>query len=205
MKKLLLFCIIFILALSVYAQKVDVGLKGGINYNSNGELRQFGGFGGLDTLFSSDKKIGYHGGFYFQLNFNKLYLRPEFVYSKTRSSYNGANYDIRKIDGNLLVGLDVLGPLHIFVGPSVQHILDSELGPIVLEPEHNINLGMDFGLGLDFGQFGADVRYERGLTRNEAAFVNDIIADEFEYEVDTRPKQMIISFYYRLNNSQERD
>ena len=209
MKKLLFIISGLLIGHLGYSQ-VEVGLKGGINYNSNGDLNITGGLAGISEHFESERKAGYHGGFFVQIPMSQLYLRPEVVYSKTKSEYQigegeTAEYNLAKVDGNILLGLEVLGPLHIFAGPSIQHIFKSELDDTELDPEHDFNVGLDFGLGLNLGRFGADVRFERGLTENEASFFDDVPIDGFGYVVDTRPKQVILSFNYTLGKSSDRN
>jgi len=204
MKKLLVIVLGILIGHLGFSQ-VEVGLKGGINYNSNGDLSITSGPGQITSHFESERKAGYHGGLFVQIPMSQLYFRPEVVYSKTKSEYNiaegeTAEYDLAKVDGNLLVGLEVLGPLHVFAGPAIQHIFKSELDNTELDPEHDFNLGLNFGVGLDLGRVGAEVRYERGLTENEASFFDDRPLDGIGYGLDTRPKQVIVSFTYTLRN-----
>ncbi|EDM43466.1 hypothetical protein SCB49_00415 [unidentified eubacterium SCB49] len=165
------------------------GLKGGLNYNSNGEFtREF------QANESSSKNIGFHLGVFGKLDAGPIYLRPEFVYTRTSSEYPVEDLIISKIDIPVLVGVDILGPLSVFAGPDFQYILSSDFGNINIEdPEDQFTIGAQFGVALNFQQFGLDIRYERGLSENEA-----LLTGVTESRVDTRPEQIILSLSVKL-------
>ena len=192
-----LLCFVFLLAsVSAFAQ---FGVKAGLNYNSNGELRfeDVANAGQNIVEDSGDEKIGYHFGAYYDINFSRLYLRPEVVYTKTKSEYGSSDYDQSKIDVPVLLGVKVVGPLSIFGGPSFQYILDNDLEDATIsDVENDITVGFNFGAALKFGNIGLDVRYERGFTENEAQ-----ILDSNNVQIgtlDSRPSQIIFSLSLRL-------
>ncbi|EDP95193.1 outer membrane beta-barrel protein [Kordia algicida OT-1] len=190
-----LLCFVFLLASATcFAQ---FGVKAGLNFNSNGELREIVTAGENIIEDSGDAKIGYHIGAYYELNFSKLYLRPEVVYTKTKSEYGSSAYDMSKIDVPVLLGLDVIGPLSVFAGPSFQYTLDNDLEDATIsDVENDITVGFNFGAAVKFGNIGLDVRYERGFTENEAN-----ILDSNNVQIgtlDSRPSQLIFSLSLRL-------
>ena len=94
----------------------------------------------------------------------------------------------------MLLGIDLLGPLGVFAGPSLQYILNNEFEDFSLrEVENNFTVGAQLGIALNFTHFGIDLRYERGLTENEVAFV-----DLSENRIDTRPDQLILGLSLKL-------
>ena len=179
---------------SLFAQSGSgFGIKAGLNYGGNGDY-----FESVTTNFENpDQNVGYHIGVFGKLG-NKLYFRPEIVYTKTKSDYDKGDLDVQKIDVPLLVGLKVLGPVNVFAGPSLQYILDTDFGDATVNDiDNDFSVGLDFGIGLNLNRLGIDLRYERGFSDNEATFIdnNNVISLD---RLDTRPEQLILSLSYRL-------
>ncbi len=176
------------------------GIKGGLSYNSNGELNQ------VSDIYKNDGKgkSGFNIGLYGKLDLGPIYLRPELVYTKTTSEYvlNSENidYKISKIDVPVLVGFKLFGPIDIFVGPAFQYYLDNDLKGLNFESiDNEFSLGMNIGASIELGRIGVDVRYERGLSKNESNWTN---ASE-TFTLDSRPEQLIFSVSYRLSKKKE--
>ncbi len=179
---------------SLFAQSGSgFGIKAGLNYGGNGDY-----FESVTTNFENpDQNVGYHIGVFGKLG-NKLYFRPEIVYTKTKSDYDKGDLDVQKIDVPLLVGLKVLGPVNVFAGPSLQYILDTDFGDATVNDiDNDFSVGLNFGIGLNLNRLGVDLRYERGFSDNEATFIdnNNVISLD---RLDTRPEQLILSLSYRL-------
>lgn len=194
MKKYLL---IFMLASTSAAMaQSGFGIKGGVNYADNGEITYSDvSNAGEDILEGGESKMGYHLGAYYQINILGFFLRPELVYTTTKSSYQfnqqEADYNVSKIDLPVLVGAKVIGPVKIFAGPSLQYIIDNDFEGFDLgEVEEEFTIGAQLGAGVQFGRLGLDVRYERALKENEAEFMN-LNSDDGLRRVDTRPSQII--------------
>ena len=183
---------LLLITFSVVSQpSFDFGLKGGLNYGANGDY-----FQSITNNFESpDRNIGYHFGIFGKIG-KDFYLRPEIVYTRTKSDYNSGSFDMSKIDIPILVGLSVLDRVSVFAGPTIQYIVDSDFGGISVDNfENEFTVGANFGIALDLNQFGIDLRYERGLTDNEASLVinNTNITTN---KIDTRPEHLILSFYF---------
>jgi hypothetical protein len=164
-----------------------IGVKGGLNYNGNGDYFESIG----DNAQNPDKNIGYHFGLFGKFG-KKVYLRPELLYTSTKSDYNNAIFKMQKIDAPVLVGLNVIGPLSVFGGPSFQYILDSEFeGISINDIEKDFSVGLNFGIGFNLNKVGIDLRYERGFNENEANFINNNGIGTSR--LDTRPEQLILS------------
>ncbi len=164
------------------------GIKAGLNYNANGDY--------VDSFNSNienpDRNIGYHFGIFGKLG-NKVYFKPELVYTKTKSDYDSGDFDMQKLDAPLLVGIKVLGPVSVFAGPSLQYIIDSEFENIDIDDvENDFSVGLNFGIGLNIDKLGIDLRYERGFSDNEATFLNNNNIN-INNRLDTRPDQLILS------------
>nr|WP_299074500.1 outer membrane beta-barrel protein [uncultured Allomuricauda sp.] len=203
MKKTFLVAVLTLMGSAVFAQSGSgFGIKAGLSYNKNGDLIGSVGDAGQNIVEGAEGKAGYHVGFWGKLDFPKIYLRPELVYSKTKSSYNvdGASndYDISKIDLPVLLGYKLVGPLHVFAGPAFQYTLKNDLGDLEVEDvENDFSVGLNVGLGVNLGKIGVDVRYERGFSENEAEFIGNNITD-ISGRVDSRPSQVIFALSLKL-------
>lgn len=184
MKKVM--CVILLaMCVTGYAQKGGgFGVTGGLNYGSNGDFEN----GAQAIIEDPSKNVGFHIGFFGKIDLGLLYLRPEAAYTRTKSEYRSGDLSVSKLDVPLLVGIDVLGPITVFAGPSLQYILKNEFEDFDLETaENDFTVGAQLGVGLNFESFGIDVRYERGLSENEVDFSN-IPTNR----IDTRPEQIIL-------------
>lgn len=196
MKKTLLLAVFAMLSMTAFAQSDSgFGIKAGLNYNGNGNYFESVG----DAANEPDKNIGYHAGIFGKIKILKLYIRPELIYTKTKSDYNGSDFDMSKLDVPVLVGVKIIGPLHVFAGPAFQYILDSEFDGIgINEIENDFSVGAHLGAGVNLGKLGIDIRYERGFSDNEARFINTNLTDLPNSRIDTRPEQLILSLSLKL-------
>ena len=203
LKKIVL--LIFILSFSIsFSQdddkKLSFGFTAGFNYNSNGEYVTEGTLTEVSQQFTSEKKTGYHAGIYIQYNMSGMYLRPEILYTKTKSVYDSTDFDQTKIDVPILVGFDIIKPVSLFLGPSVQYVLESTLEDIEV---NNIDVESDLGLNFQAGiaiqlhrQIRIDIRYEKGISNNLLKVkddTNSVIA-----ELNTKPEQIILGVSLKL-------
>ena len=182
-----------LMANSVTAQTVTgFGFKGGLNYNANGKY-----FEAIsNNAQNPDRNIGYHVGIFGKIG-NKVYFKPELVFTSTKSDYTDDTFEMQKLDLPLLVGVKVLGPISVFGGPAFQYILDSEYEGISINNiENDFTFGLNFGIGLNINRIGIDLRYERGFNDNEATFLNNNIT--VQDRLDTRPDQLILSLSFIL-------
>lgn len=181
-------------------KKFSFGFIAGFNYNSNGEYVTNGGFTNIAKQFNSDKKTGYHGGLYFQYHAKSMYLRPEVLYTKTKSSYNSADFDQTKLEVPVLFGLNLFKSVSIFTGPSFQYILENEFEGFDVD---NIDIDSDLSVSLQAGlaiqihrQIRVDIRYEKGLSDNILTIRDD--ANGVLNTLNTKPEQIILSISLRL-------
>jgi hypothetical protein len=164
------------------------GIKGGLNYNSNGDYFE----SVSNTYKNPSSNSGYHIGLFGKIG-DRLYFKPELVYTHTKSDYDQDTFKMQKLDAPLLVGVKVIGPLSVFAGPSFQYILDTKFTGISIDNiENEFSAGLNFGVAFNLKKLGIDLRYERGFSENEATFINDNIINT-ESRIDTRPSQLILS------------
>ncbi|MDX5586608.1 MAG: outer membrane beta-barrel protein [Aureibaculum sp.] len=206
MKKLLFIITLTLYTIVINAQlDLNYGLKTGLNYNTNGDLAISGGFAGLNEKVNSERDFGFHVGMYAQLNFTKLYVRPELVFTKTKSTYNNlfspsSELKMSTIEIPILVGFTIVKPLSVYIGPSFKYILDNEFSTdFDLNIEKEVILGLNVGVTLQLLNFGFDLRYSPGLTENLAVYVDDLPVDGLGYSIDTKSDQIIFSFSYQFN------
>jgi len=208
LKKRILVLSIAFLAIAFYANaQSGFGVKAGLSYNTNGELKEFINEAGTIIDNKGNGKSGYNFGIYGKLGLGKIYLRPELVYTKTTSEYSlnsvDVDYKISKLDMPVLVGMKLIGPLSVFAGPAFQYILNNDLKGIEFESiKNDFSIGLNFGVSIEIGRIGLDVRYERGFSENEARFVG--AGPNITYRLDSRPKQLIFNLSYRLSNKNKK-
>ena len=170
-----------------------------MNYGSSGDI-----FNSItESVQNPDDNLGWHLGFYGKIG-NRLYLRPELVYTNLNSDYNSSKFKLHKLDLPVLAGFDIIGPLHVFIGPAFQYILDTDLQNFSLtDVENDFTVGFNVGVGLNLGRLGIDLRYENGFSENNAGIIdpdliNDLTGDLLVGRIDTRPQQLIITVSYKL-------
>lgn len=196
------------------AQIFNFGIKGGINYNSNGDLRGSGFSEIIDNIkISSEEETGYHVGIFTEMKLPLwLYLRPELYYEHTESSYQGTLYKTKlkldKINTPILVGIRVLKIGRVFLGPSFNYTINTKLeesdiiDEIKTVKSDDFSVGGQIGIGLNLGKFGADIRWETGFNETEAVFIGNVLGGiggkSIKIDIDTSPQQFILSFYYKF-------
>nr|WP_317126901.1 outer membrane beta-barrel protein [Arenibacter aquaticus] len=191
-KKTILFAAVALMGLTAQAQKGSgFGIKGGLNYGGTGDY-----FESTEQAYKDPKgNVGYHLGIFGQVG-QKVYLRPELIYTKTKSDYENNSLDMSKLDLPVLLGINVIGPLKVFAGPAFQYILDTDYDGITIgDVENDFTVGLNIGAGLSFGNFGIDLRYERGFSENEVTVVEGAFSND---RIDTRPDQLILSASLKL-------
>lgn len=199
---------IFLLALFIVTlgfsqddeKKLSFGITAGFNYNSNGEYVTNGTFPEVAHQFNSDKKTGYHGGIYVQYRTNSMYLRPEILYTKTKSAYNSADFDQTKLELPILVGFDIVKPVSIFVGPSFQYVLLNEFKGFNtnnIDVQSDLAVNFQAGLALQLhSQIRVDLRYEKGVSNNILTLKDD--TNLVIGSLNSKPEQIILSISLRL-------
>jgi hypothetical protein len=199
MKKVILMILLAFACSQTSTAQIDFGVKAGLNYNSESiqSVSQ-------DVFTGAESKTGYHAGVWlrFKLPIIGFYLRPELVYTNLENEllYKGSqttSYSFQKIDIPVLIGKKFFGIGNVFAGPSFQYLLKSDfsLNDISEVDTDGFSVGMQFGAGIELGNLGIDVRWERGLNTVESTFLN-AISERVTF--DTRVNQIIIGLSYKL-------
>jgi hypothetical protein len=189
MKRILLMLALFA-GMATFSQSggSGFGLKAGINFNTNGELK-------IDEVpdVSPDTGVGYHIGVWGRIG-GVAYMRPELVYTEINSDYDGESFKMRKLDLPVLFGHRFLGIFHGYIGPAFQYVLNTKLEDIAIsDVENEFSVGLQIGGGVNLGRLGIDIRYERGLSPNYLD-----IQDIEGVRLDTRPTQIILGLSYKI-------
>ncbi|TWO31678.1 PorT family protein [Seonamhaeicola sediminis] len=182
MKLLYLLVTAFMLQSSfLFSQEFVLGLKGGLNNNTIGDINSRGGSisaGKPDEVFSPNKEISYLIGGYFMAEFGSFFIRPELNYVSLKNNYDfpvrKAKWETSKIEFPILLGVEVFEPISIYAGPSFNFydevILDgvqvtsfSDGGPD-LEAK---TISLNFGVMVRYNRFGIDLRYEISTNETE--------------------------------------
>jgi len=189
------------------AQNIDFGAKAGLNYNFGGDLSEVSSEienNVKNVISGADNKAGFHLGLWAKVDILGLYLRPELVYTQLNNSYNNltenvnTDFKTKKIDIPILIGGKVIGPLHVFAGPTFQYITNSDFSQIEFTniKKKDFTAGLQIGAGLDFGRLGIDVRWEKGFSNDvDGKFASTNI------NVDNRPNQIIFGLSYQFNDN----
>lgn len=211
MKNLLVALLFFGSILSANAQFLNWGVKAGLNYNANGDL-----FLVYDDVisdpFSSDQELGYHFGLLAEIKLPLfLYIRPELLYTHTESSYpiedGEAKLKMDRIDIPVLLGFRVFKIGRFFLGPNFQYIVNTDLSTsenianIKTVGYDDFNVAAQVGIGLNFGRFGTDIRWETGLIDTEALFEVNGITEVGGVAVDTDSTQFLLSVYWKFERA----
>ena len=195
MKNGIITVIVFVFAIQTAFSQISWGVKGGFNFNSNGDITyEIADI--IDGGVESTSGVGYHVGLYMKVKATRLYVKPELLFTHTESDYENAKFSMNKIDLPINVGFKLFGPISIYAGPSFQYIIDSKLEDTSLgEIDKDISVGGNVGLAAQFGRIGIDLRYERGFSDNEAEFLD--IGNSMG-TIDTRPEQIIIGLSVKI-------
>ncbi|WP_424494704.1 outer membrane beta-barrel protein [Salinimicrobium sp. GXAS 041] len=198
-----LFIFMLIAGTSAFAQS-GFGVKGGLNYSDNGKIEYSDLTETGENILEekADRKTGYHFGIFYRANLGPVFLKPELVYTTAKSSYEYKNesedFDVTTLNLPVMVGVQILGPLNVFAGPSFQYYLDNDFAGLSLEDmENEFTVGAQFGVGVQLGSLGVDVRYEQALSENQAEVARMIGGEEY-VRLDSRPNQFIVSLSLNL-------
>ena len=176
------------------------GIKAGINYNSN-SIKEVSS----DVFEGAESKTGYHAGIWLRLKtpILGLYVKPELVYTnlenEVKYKFTGkmTSYSFQKIDLPILIGKKVFGIGNVYAAPSFQYILNSDFSfsDISDVKADGFTVGFQFGGGIELGNLGIDLRFERAFSAIESRFIGNTGSS---VNFDTRINQVILGLSYRL-------
>jgi opacity protein-like surface antigen len=163
------------------------GIKGGLNFNSNGQY-----FKDAQAIWGDPlNNMGFNLGAFGKLPLGPVYLRPELVYTHLKSEINRDNFTTQRLDAPVLVGINLLGPfLSVFAGPSFHYYLEDELRDFDFS---KFNAGYQFGVGVNLGNVGVDLRYERVLS-GQTVNIDNVITGSGDFRFQQLILGMSVKF-----------
>ena len=129
MKKIFLF--LLLIQTNIFSQ-FEYGIKAGLNFNNNLNIKA--NIESLDEVVNIfESRNGFHVGGFLKLNIGKIYIRPEFTYSKINNSYDLpitlsqqeniiSDFKQSKIDIPVLIGYKFFNMINLFAGPRFEYI-----------------------------------------------------------------------------------
>lgn len=182
-------CLFFIsISQAVFAQ-FDWGVKGGLNFASANDIKLYE----TDLDLNTENSTGYHVGAFLKIKATRFYIRPELVYTETKSTYEVSTFKQKKIDIPILFGFKIIKPISLFAGPSFQYIIDTDFDILKLDGfENDFTTGFNIGLAAEIGFIGIDARYERSFTNNTAEFSN------IDAVINSNSEQFIVSAFLKF-------
>ena len=200
MKKLIFFLFLLVGFSQLANAQTAFGIKAGINYNSN-SIKEVSS----DVFEGAESKTGYHAGIWLRLKtpILGLYVKPELVYTnlenEVKYKFTGkmTSYSFQKIDLPILIGKKVFGIGNVHSAPSFQYILNSDFSfsDISDVKADGFTVGFQFGGGIELGNLGIDLRFERAFSAIESRFIGNTGSS---VNFDTRINQVILGLSYRL-------
>jgi hypothetical protein len=173
MRKTFIFLFMLLFSGSLIAQPIfNLGLKAGLN-NSKVTFRA--------SEFDTESVTKAHVGAFARLGWGMLYLQPEAYYSAKggrvidRDATAGervTRFDFNNIDIPLLLGVRILdgkvANFRAMAGPVFSFMLSQKIEPEDLLDRQFYKdnyVGLQYGLGVDFGNLFLDARMEHGASK----------------------------------------
>ncbi|MHA7129939.1 outer membrane protein [Algoriphagus namhaensis] len=167
----LLFALLIFLFASTLAfgqnKGAGFGVKGGLNYNTSGKY-----FQDAESIWKNPgASSGYHFGAFYKFGNYDLYLRPELLFTQTKFDTGNGTAELSRIDAPVMIGLHFFEIISVMAGPSFHFTLsDNYTSTIEGTANDPLRFGYQFGLGLNVGPIGLDLRYEREFNDQKINF-----------------------------------
>ncbi len=133
-----------------FSQKIDLGPKLGANFATLGDIGEL------------DNEIGFVGGFFLSLDFNKFYFDTELLYSQQGDTFDIFAFDLDYINVPALFKFDIIGSLNIQFGPQFGFLVDDNIPDAIVDAfeADTFDLSGVAGIGIKLPlNFRADARY----------------------------------------------
>lgn len=212
MKKLLWIPTLLFFAAAGAQTQSGWGLRAGIQYPQNGDLKTSIASVEQDVSTGADQRSGWHIGASRMMYLGGFYLKPELVFAQTSSNYQaqGLVADLsdefkltqQHIELPVLVGFSVLGPVHLSAGPQFRYLLHEQVSGIkdlnVDQVGDQWTLGLQWGVGFHTNRWAIEVRMDRGLNAQESAIVQRN-TPQWSSRIDERKSQWLLGVTYQLS------
>jgi hypothetical protein len=189
--------IFLVLISQICFSQLKYGLQGGLNFDSSGDIKLVGEQ--LQKEGELKSNSGFHLGGYAQADFLIFYLRPELQYTKVSSKFEGNTIENTRIELPVSIGVTVIGPVSMFIGPTAFYNLSHKSDELSFEEvKKKTSYGMHIGTRVQLGPIGVDLRYEKGISTVERKILSEA-GVPLNGQVNTQPNQFIIGLSFKLN------
>ena len=202
MKKLLItFILIITSTISLFGinksdsnKNILFGVKIAMTFSSSGDINDISEE--LSTIDNA-KTIAYGSsiGLYTQIKIFSLYVRPELQYSAYDTNYENIVIANKRLELPVSLGIPLNSFLSVFTGPTYRFNVGQEVSDINIEDvEKKSTMGVHYGARLNFKKLAIDIRYDRGITKEETLLLsnNDISIGS----IDQRPNLLSVGLSY---------
>lgn len=140
MYKTIVFIVLFnLLSLSSKSQELDIGPKLGANFATLGDLQQL------------DNEIGFVGGGFFTIKFEKFAIQLELLYSQEDEEFNFSGFDLDYVNLPLIFKFYLSGCLNFQLGPQFGVLVNDNIPDGILDSlkAETYDLSGLAGIGID--------------------------------------------------------
>ena len=136
---------------------------------------------------------------YAKVNLLAFYLRPELQFTKVSSQFDNQSLETSRIELPVSFGINLLGPVSLFFGPTAFFNLSQASSGLKLEEIQNkTSMGLHVGTRLKLGPVGVDFRYEKGLSAMESNLLSQS-GVPVGGQINTQPNQFSLGVSFDLN------
>jgi len=170
------------------------GVKIAMTFSSSGDINDISEE--LSTIDNA-KTIAYGSsiGLYAQIKIFSFYVRPELQYSAYDTNYENIVIANKRFELPVSLGIPLNSFLSVFAGPTYRFNVGQEVSDINIEDvEKKSTMGVHYGARLNFKKLAIDIRYDRGITKEETLLLsnNDISIGS----IDQRPNLLSVGLSY---------
>ena len=200
MKKQILFsAMCMVLALSIKAQELSLGVRAGFSRNSVGE--------DFVAYSSKDAVTGMTLGGYAKIKVLGFFIMPEVNYNQRGNEIKDfGNNTTHNIDVPILFGKQFFKVIRVNGGPNFQFQLansqtqtQTQLNKYINQSKFNdFVLGLQLGVGLDVWKFSLDARYDMNLSEAGKVVYMDKLTQKIVQQYSSRANMFVFTLGYRL-------
>ncbi len=200
MKKQILFsAMCMVLALSIKAQELSLGVRAGFSRNSIGE--------DFVAYSSKDAVTGMTLGAYAKIKVLGFFIMPEVNYNQRGNEIKDfGNNTTHNIDVPILFGKQFFKVIRVNGGPNFQFQLANSQTQTQTQLNNYINqskfndfvLGLQLGVGLDVWKFSLDARYDMNLSEAGKVVYMDKLTQQIVQQYSSRANMFVFTLGYRL-------
>jgi hypothetical protein len=204
MKKLLVtFILIITSTISLFGinksdsdKNILFGVKIAMTFSLSGDINDISEE--LSTIDKAKTKAyGSSIGLYAQIKIFSFYVRPELQYSAYDTNYENIVIANKRLELPVSLGIPLSSFLSVFTGPTFRFNVAQEVNDINIEDVKNKStMGIHYGARLNFKKLAIDIRYDRGITKEETLLLsnNDISIGN----IDQRPNLFSVGLSYKF-------